>query len=269
MKKSIFVITLSTLIFFNILSCQKKTTKTDSDRISEAMEFLDSGRTQEAIDTLTPITRHNKSPKVMSLIASAYLYRSQISTREIIELFLNFSIQNTKTIDPKNENLNAFAQMISALDDFFLKFSVVPALKNKDQESDLNTALTFLKSAKPSTPGIALQRGLIRLILAKYIFTYTLESLLKSNQNNECEFSWPEFYKNLQNLLLVSKEILNDLKEANPKKASQWGPSIESINDTQRKLEAIKDNDQPIDPLAQDLLIYFFKSHSIEIGCHQ
>jgi hypothetical protein len=251
----------------NILSCQKKVSRTDSDTIDEAIEALDKGEAQQAIDILTPLTTYNKSPKVMSLMASAYLYRSKISTREIIDLFLNFSIQNTKTTEFENEKLKDFTQMVSALDNFFLKLAIVPPIENKEQETDLNTALFYLKSAKPSTAGIALQRGLIRLILAKYIFNNTVTNFLKPNQDNKCEFAWDSFYNNLQALLLVSEEIVNDLKEANPKKIDIWNISQESISNTRKKLEATKAKEQPIDPQVQDLFIYFLESHGVKVGC--
>jgi hypothetical protein len=267
MKNLFFAIIISALIVPYLPSCQRKTSKTDADTINEAMEHLDNGRAQKAIDTLTPLTAHNKSPKVMSLMASAYLYRSHISTREIIDLFLNFSVQNEKTAEPQNENLKEFTQMVSALDNFFLKLAVVPPIENKEQETDLNTALFYLKSAKPSTPGIALQRGLIRLILAKYIFTNTVESIFKPNAEDKCEFAWSGFYRNLEDLLKVSADIVSDLNEASPKKASVWNSSLESINNIQNKINAVKDKEQPVDPLAQDLFIYFLKSHSIDVGC--
>jgi hypothetical protein len=269
MKQAVLWIIFSLIIFLNITSCQRKTSETDADLIDDAITYLDQGQAQKAIDILSPLTVYNKTPKVMSIIASAYLYRSEISTHEIINLFLNFSIQSNlsaQTSIPENEMLKEFTHMVLALDDFFFKLAAVPEIKRKDQEADINTALSYLKSATPSTPSIALQRGFIRLILAKYIFNKALETAIVPIQNNKCEFSWEYLYTNLENLLQVFSEILVDLKEANPKKNAIWDASLESISNTQLRIQNLNKN-KTTNTAEQDMFIYFLNSHFMTVGC--
>lgn len=262
-----YLILISVFLIFASLSCQKKTSKTDKDTINEAIACLDEGRAQETIDILTPISLYNKSPRVMSILAAAYLYRSEVSTKEIIELFLSFSVAASKNTETENEQLKDVTQLVATLDDFFKKLAMVPTIKNKEQEDDLNTALFFLKSSEPATAAISLQKGLIRLILAKFYFNETIRSLLRPDESNKCIWEWPSFFTHLQVLLLTLEDLIGDLIEADPKKIEIWKNSRKSIKDTKAKIEKAKAKEVTLDPVVQDLFIYFLKSHSVQIGC--
>jgi hypothetical protein len=249
------------------MSCQKQTSRTDQDTINDAIADLDEGRAQDVIDKLTPIASYNKTGRLMSLLAAAYLYRAQVSTKEIIDLFLSFSVQAEIHHDSDDEKLKDFTHLVAALDHFFQKLALVPSIQLKDQETDLNNALFFLKSAEPATPSVALQKGLIRLILAKYYFRLSIQSLLMPNEQQKCTWNWITFHSHFHTLLQTSEDLVGDLIDADPKKIEIWKRSRESIKDTRSKLESTKVKEFKLDPAVQELFIYFLKSHSVKIGC--